>query len=172
MWSRMASASCSDQRQGSLPASHCVPQASPCHQPCRLSRNTDCEIRTCSATRRRGTNCRALSITCGEVLYREARLAAPGILLAVAQKRIVAQIEAIGPLPRNVEWLHHGAVSGIDSKWRSNLPEGRHVGTVQPGGFARDSACCSTGAKQSQAATRLWLAAITAPAPPPPRDRG
>ena len=36
-------------------------------------------------------------------------------LLAVAQKRIVAQIEAIGPLPRNVEWLHHGAVSGIDS---------------------------------------------------------
>ena len=23
-----------------------------------------------------------------------------------------AQIEAIGPLPRNVEWLHHGAVSG------------------------------------------------------------
>ena len=29
--------------------------------------------------------------------------------------RIVAQIEAIGPLPRNVEWLHHGAVSGIDS---------------------------------------------------------
>jgi hypothetical protein len=48
-------------------------------------------------------------------LHREARLAAPGILLAVAQKRIVAQIEAIGPLPRNVEWLHHGAVSGIDS---------------------------------------------------------
>ena len=45
----------------------------------------------------------------------EARLAAPGILLAVAQKRIIAQIEAIGPLPRNVEWLHHGAVSGIDS---------------------------------------------------------
>ena len=43
------------------------------------------------------------------------RLAASGILLAVAQKRIVAQIEAIGPLPRNVEWLHHGAVSGIDS---------------------------------------------------------
>jgi hypothetical protein len=40
-------------------------------------------------------------------LHREARLAAPGILLAVAQKRIVAQIEAIGPLPRNVEWLHH-----------------------------------------------------------------
>ena len=34
-------------------------------------------------------------------------LAASGILLAVAQKRIVAQIEAIGPLPRNVEWLHH-----------------------------------------------------------------
>ena len=48
-------------------------------------------------------------------LHREARHAAPGILLAVAQKRIVAQIEAIGPLPRNVEWLHHGAVSGIDS---------------------------------------------------------
>ena len=48
-------------------------------------------------------------------LHREAQLAAPGILLAVAQKRIVAQIEAIGPLPRNVEWLHHGAVSGIDS---------------------------------------------------------
>ena len=41
-------------------------------------------------------------------LHREARLAASGILLAVAQKRIVAQIEAIGPLPRNVEWLHHG----------------------------------------------------------------
>jgi hypothetical protein len=40
-------------------------------------------------------------------LLREARLAASGILLAVAQKRIVAQIEAIGPLPRNVEWLHH-----------------------------------------------------------------
>ena len=36
-------------------------------------------------------------------LHREARLAAPGILLAVAQKRIIAQIEAIGPLPRNVE---------------------------------------------------------------------
>ena len=48
-------------------------------------------------------------------LHREAQLAASGILLAVAQKRIVAQIEAIGPLPRNVEWLHHGAVSGIDS---------------------------------------------------------
>ena len=41
-------------------------------------------------------------------LHREARLAASGILLAVAQKRIVAQIEAIGPLPRNVEWLHQG----------------------------------------------------------------
>ena len=48
-------------------------------------------------------------------LHREAQLAASGILLAVAQKRIVAQIEAIGPLPRNVERLHHGAVSGIDS---------------------------------------------------------
>ena len=49
-------------------------------------------------------------------LHREARLAAPGILLAVAQKRIVAQIEAIGPLPRNVEWLHHGGP--VNAAWK------------------------------------------------------
>jgi hypothetical protein len=47
-------------------------------------------------------------------LHRQARIAAPRTLLAVAPKRIVEQITAIGPLPRNVEWLHHGAVSGID----------------------------------------------------------
>jgi hypothetical protein len=47
-------------------------------------------------------------------LHQQARVAAPDLLLAVAQKRIVDQIEAIGPLPKNVEWLHHGAVSGID----------------------------------------------------------
>ena len=28
---------------------------------------------------------------------------------------LVHRVEAIGPLPRNVEWLHHGAVSGIDN---------------------------------------------------------
>ena len=50
MWSRTASASCSNRRPGSLPASHCVPPASPCHQPCRLSRNAHCELRTYSAT--------------------------------------------------------------------------------------------------------------------------
>ena len=49
------------------------------------------------------------------ILHREARLAAPGRLLAVAQKRIVEQIEAIGPLPRNLDFMHHGAVSGDDS---------------------------------------------------------
>jgi hypothetical protein len=49
------------------------------------------------------------------ILHREARSAAPGTMLVVAQKRIVEQIKAIGSLPRNVEWLHHGAVSGIDS---------------------------------------------------------
>jgi hypothetical protein len=52
------------------------------------------------------------------ILHREARLAAPGRLLAVAQKRIVAQIEAIGPLPRNLDFMHHGAVSG-DDRFRS-----------------------------------------------------
>ena len=61
---------------------------------------------------RRASSARGTDI--GQICL-QARLAAPGILLAVAQKRIVAQIEAIGPLPRNVEWLHHGAVSGIDS---------------------------------------------------------
>jgi hypothetical protein len=49
------------------------------------------------------------------ILHREARSAAPGTMLVVAQKRIVEQIQAINPLPRNVAWLHHGAVSGIDS---------------------------------------------------------
>jgi hypothetical protein len=48
------------------------------------------------------------------ILHGEASLAAPGRLLAVAQKRIVAQIEAIGPLPRNLDLMHHGAVSGDD----------------------------------------------------------
>jgi hypothetical protein len=47
-------------------------------------------------------------------LHQQARIAAPGTLLAVAQKRIIEQIAAIGPLPRNLEWLHHGAVTGID----------------------------------------------------------
>jgi hypothetical protein len=47
-------------------------------------------------------------------LHQQARLAAPGVLLAVAQKRIVDQLQASGSLPSNVEWLHHGAVSGKD----------------------------------------------------------
>jgi hypothetical protein len=48
------------------------------------------------------------------ILHREARLAAPGLLLAVAQQRIIPQLQAIGAMPVNVQWLHHGAVSGID----------------------------------------------------------
>jgi hypothetical protein len=48
-------------------------------------------------------------------LHQQARLAAPGVLLAAAQKRIVEQIEALGPLPRNLKFMHHGAVTGIDS---------------------------------------------------------
>ena len=38
-------------------------------------------------------------------------------ILIVAQKRIVGQLQALGPLLGNIEWAHHGAVTGRDD-WR------------------------------------------------------
>ena len=73
----------------------------------------DAKIRR-KLTAERGRRRRALR-DIHAVLHREARLAAPGRLLAVAQKRIVEQIGAIGALPRNLDFMHHGAVSGDDS---------------------------------------------------------
>jgi CHC2-type zinc finger protein len=64
------------------------------------------------------------------LLHREARLTAPGTLLAVAQQRIVEQLEHVGPLPRNVELLHHGAVTGLD-RYR-NVPRIMIIGRQAP----------------------------------------
>ena len=64
-------------------------------------------------------------------------LAAPGILLAVAQKsRGRAGAEAMGPLPRNVEWLAGGAVSGIDE-----FPRGVHGSSSSEGQRHRRPRC-------------------------------
>ena len=47
-------------------------------------------------------------------LYRQALGYAPGEVLIVAQKRIIPQLLKFGPLPGNVVWGHHGAMTGID----------------------------------------------------------
>jgi putative DNA primase/helicase len=60
--------------------------------------------------RRRKANLHRLHLTIG----RQLRGFAPGRVLVVAQKRIVALLQAIGPLPGNVVWAHHGAVTGRD----------------------------------------------------------
>lgn len=60
--------------------------------------------------RRREANLRRLHLLIG----RQARGFASGRVLVVAQKRIVALLQAIGPLPDNIVWAHHGAVTGRD----------------------------------------------------------
>lgn len=63
--------------------------------------------------RRRAANLRRLHLT----LWRQALQFAAGRVLVVAQKRIVAQLQALDPLPGNIVWAHHGAVTGRDD-WR------------------------------------------------------
>ena len=51
------------------------------------------------------------------IICREARLAAPGVTLVIAQKTVRTQLEAMANLPANVEWGHHNALTGMDD-WK------------------------------------------------------
>lgn len=62
---------------------------------------------------RRMNRLRDLRVTIGT----EARQVRPRRLLVVAQKRIEEALQALGPLPPNVEIAHHNAVAGRD-EWR------------------------------------------------------
>jgi hypothetical protein len=78
----------------------------------------------------------------------------------IHQNRRVAQIEAIGPLPRNVEWLHHGAVSGIDSfREVSRIVVGRQAPSP-----SAVQACAEalTGAACTRLPARQWYQRIDA----------
>jgi hypothetical protein len=64
-------------------------------------------------------------------LHTEARLAAPRKLLAVAQLRVITQIERLGPLPANMVWMHHGAVTGLDRfALERDAPEDEKLGRI------------------------------------------
>ncbi len=52
------------------------------------------------------------------IICREARLAAPGVTLVIAQKSVRTQLEAMGNLPATVEWGHHNALVGMDD-WKN-----------------------------------------------------
>ena len=80
---------------GPLPASHCVPPASRCRQPCRRSPPTDCRSRTVVPRRRRGANCRALSITCRTALSKMGMTAACAFALKCDKPSAVAPIQTI-----------------------------------------------------------------------------
>jgi putative DNA primase/helicase len=52
------------------------------------------------------------------VIAREARRFAPGLVLVVAQKAVRGALEGMATLPANVEWAHHGALTGLDD-WKA-----------------------------------------------------
>lgn len=63
--------------------------------------------------RRRARNLRDLRA----ILFREARLRAPGKVLTVLQKDVRSALVALGPLPANLELAHHNNIAGRD-EWR------------------------------------------------------
>ena len=67
--------------------------------------------------KRREANLRRLHVTLGRQVLGMCRPGTTDRVLVVAQKRIVAKLQALGALPGNIAWAHHGAVTGRDD-WR------------------------------------------------------
>ena len=67
--------------------------------------------------KRREANLRRLHLTLARQIRNYHSVGSSQRILIVAQKRIVGQLQAIGSLPGNIEWAHHGAVTGRDD-WR------------------------------------------------------
>ena len=67
--------------------------------------------------KRREVNLHRLHVTLGRQVRGMCRPGMTDRVLVVAQKRIVAKLQALGALPGNIEWAHHGAVTGRDD-WR------------------------------------------------------
>ena len=67
--------------------------------------------------KRREVNLHRLHVTLGRQVLGMCRPGTTDRVLVVAQKRIVAKLQALGALPGNIAWAHHGAVTGRDD-WR------------------------------------------------------
>lgn len=67
--------------------------------------------------KRREANLRQLHVTLARLIRNYHLVGSSQRVLIVAQKRIVDHLQALGSLPGNIEWAHHGAVTGRDD-WR------------------------------------------------------